>query len=29
MEATVRVGVAIGIPQPWGAQLDAARYRRR
>ncbi len=23
----VRVGVAIGIPQPWGAQLDAARRR--
>jgi 2'-5' RNA ligase len=23
----VRVGVAIGIPQPWGGQLDAARRR--
>jgi 2'-5' RNA ligase len=23
----VRIGVAIGIPQPWGAQLDAARHR--
>ncbi len=23
----VRIGVAIGIPQPWGAQIDAARER--
>lgn len=23
----VRIGVAIGIPQPWGAELDAARAR--
>jgi 2'-5' RNA ligase len=23
----VRIGVAFGIPQPWGAQLDAARAR--
>jgi 2'-5' RNA ligase len=24
-DATVRVGVAIGIPEPWGGQLDRAR----
>ena len=25
----VRVGVAIGVPQPWGAELDAARARAK
>ena len=26
-EELVRIGVAIGIPQPWGGELDAARER--
>lgn len=26
-DALVRIGVAIGIPQPWGAEIDAARAR--
>jgi 2'-5' RNA ligase len=27
VDGTVRVGVAIGIPQPWGQELDVARAR--